>query len=108
MADFVIVAVKYKDRNAFEGAELYSVKVYPFNNTTKKPFDDVPPYEWTRAQLVGAMLEGKKFNTFYYSEEDGKYKLGGKIEMYELNGQRFIKTEANDTPCDNLSNLPEF
>lgn len=108
MVDFVIVAVKYKDRNAHQGSELYSVKVYSFNNTTKKPFDEVPPYEWTRQQLIGAMLEGKTFHTFYYSPKDNSHKLGGKIEIYDFNDQKFIKTEANDTPCDNLSNLPEF
>ena len=95
-------------KNIYEGGEVYSVKVYSFNNTTKKPFDEVSPYEWTRQQLMGAILEGKIFHTFYYSKEGDKHKLGGKIEMYDFNNQKFIKTQANDTPCDNLSNLPEF
>jgi hypothetical protein len=54
------------------------------------------------------MLEGKKFSTYYKCEDSNKYKLGGKIQIYKVNNQNFIKTEKNDVECDNLTNLPEF
>jgi hypothetical protein len=107
MTDYVISAVKYKDNNLYEGKELYSVKVHTFNNTTKHPFS-TKPYEWKREQLIGAMLEGKKFNTYYKDPNTKEMKLGASIEIYELNGQKFIKTEHNNIEHDNLSELPEF
>jgi len=107
MVDYVISAVKYKNNNAYSGKEIYSVKVHTFNDVTKKPFS-TRPYEWKREQLIGAMLEGKQFAVYYYDKEQKTNKLGAKIEIYESNNQKFIKTEKNSNEEDNLSLLPEF
>ena len=107
MVDFVISAVKYKNSNRFEGKEIYSVKVFILNSITQKPFS-IKPYEWKREQLIGAMLEGKQFATYYKDKKTKQYRIGGNIQLYELNNQKFIKTEKNDIEEDNLSLLPEF
>jgi hypothetical protein len=107
MTDYVVTEVRLKDDNEYESEELFAVKVLAFNNYKKKPFD-TRPLVWTRQQLIGAMLEGKKFSTYYKCEDSNKYKLGGKIQIYKVNNQNFIKTEKNDVECDNLTNLPEF
>lgn len=39
---------------------------------------------------------------------DGKWKQGAKVRRVHHNGRWFLRTDANDTPEDNLGELPRY
>lgn len=61
----------------------------------------------SRQQVVSALKSGKTFCTAT-KNQNGKWAKGALVEIFPVQGQEFIKTKADNTPTDNLENLPEF
>ena len=60
-----------------------------------------------RAYVVSQIKAGKTFVTVTQSGK-AQYVLGQPVEIFRLGDEEFIRTEGNNTSCDNLENLPEF
>ena len=65
------------------------------------------PSTWTTAMVVQYIEAGYVFYTTYVGN-DGKYITGAKVEIFIMNGQKYLRTNRDRTAKDNLENLPEF
>ena len=63
--------------------------------------------EFSRLDVVAAIKRGTTFVTVFKGA-DGNYKLGNAVFIVLINGSEYIKTVTDNTPVDNLDNLPEF
>jgi len=62
-----------------------------------------------RENVVKLLENGVTFSTVYKKDPDNTdWNLGKKIEVYNLNRKKFVKTISNDKEEDNLEELPEF
>lgn len=50
---------------------------------------------------------GVEYNTAIQTDE-GTWTPGDDVHVYEIDGEKFIRTEPSDTPEDNLGGLPTF
>lgn len=65
------------------------------------------PSIWTAEQVIQYIEARYVFYTTYIGN-DGKYKIGAKVEVFIMNGQKYLRTNRDRTAIDNLENLPEF
>ena len=63
--------------------------------------------EITRATVVTRIESGKTFVTIRKNSE-GKYVRGEDVRVVEIDGAKYIRTDANKTKADNLGTLPRF
>lgn len=63
--------------------------------------------EMARISVVAKIEGGKSFVTIY-KNSDGKWTKGKEVQIIKVDGEKFIRTDANHKKCDNLENLPEF
>jgi len=61
----------------------------------------------TRQEVVDLIQTGFSFVTIL-EDSDGNWTKGQPVEIVEIGGVEFLKTESNDSEGDNLENLPEF
>ncbi|HML23354.1 MAG TPA: DUF3892 domain-containing protein [Aggregatilinea sp.] len=63
--------------------------------------------EWKRSDVV---LEIERKRTFVTipKNNDEKYIRGEDVRIVVINGVKYLRTDNNNTPSDNLGSLPEF
>jgi len=57
--------------------------------------------------VISKIKQGKKYMTIFRTK-DGKWKRGEEVHILTIDGEEFIRTDANKIKADNLGNLPEF
>lgn len=62
--------------------------------------------EWSRAQVITNIKNGKSFVTILRNY--GSWKKGQDVHIVTVNGVEYIRTDQNRRTADNLENLPEF
>ena len=97
-ADYLISAVRY---NAAE-THINQVEVREDNG------DSVgSPSSRARADVVKGLEGGYTFVTITKGSND-KWQRGAEVRIIEVNGTKYIRTDADATPEDNLESLPTF
>jgi len=97
-ADFGISAVRYST----DETHIDKVKVHEDKDTTMGP-----GVEKTRKQVIAGMKLGQTYVTILKGSDE-KWKRGQDIHIIVVDGEEFIRTDANQKKSDNLENLPEF
>jgi len=97
-ADFGISAVRYSSDEAY----IDKIKVHE-----DKDIKIGPGIEKTRKQVIAGMKLGQTYVTIL-KDNDGKWKRGQGVHIIVVDGEGFIRTDANKKKGDNLENLPEF
>ena len=87
------------DYNA-QGTRIAKVKILFFVNGKYQPAIK------TRQQVVSLIINDKLVIYTAVATSQNKYQPGAEVMAYPINGEWFIKTEPNDTPDDNLGELP--
>jgi hypothetical protein len=63
--------------------------------------------EWSREQVVSQIEFWRR--TFVTATKGGSgWKKGEDVRVIVIGGIKYIRTDNNRTPADNLGNLPEF
>ena len=57
--------------------------------------------------MTGIAYRKLSFVTIYLGA-DGKYRRGEDVRVIHVNGLPYLRTDANETPRDNLDRLPDF
>jgi hypothetical protein len=97
-ADWLISAVRYDS----DHSRIVKVLAHVDND------DSVGSgQEQTRAAVVSSIEGGKTYSTITKSP-DGKWRRGEDVRVVTVGGEKFIRTDANQTKGDNLGSLPEF
>jgi hypothetical protein len=97
-ADFCISAVRYNP----EHTHIVKVRVHIDTGETIESAT-----EWARSEVITAIGAGKTFVTITRTT-DGKWSKGEDVRIITVNGEKYIRTDANSKASDNLGNLPEF
>lgn len=63
--------------------------------------------EKSRQTVVNSIENGYVYYTVP-PDGDGGYTWGDKVEVVEVNGEKFIRTDGNNIEEDNLGELPEY
>ncbi len=96
-ADFVVIAVKYD--NSKMHIDEVQVKEDAGDKLINGGF-------WKREKVVENIKNGKKFVTAL--KADDGMKKGEYIEIVNVKGNDFIRTDKNQEEKDNLGELPTF
>lgn len=96
-ADYCISAVRY----SYSGKHIDKVRVHTDDGQTIGP-----PTESTRTQVITAIEAGRSFVTIY--ARDDKWRRGEDVRIVKVNGNKYIRTDANSKEEDNLGDLPKF
>jgi hypothetical protein len=96
-ADYLISAVRY---NA-AGTHIEKVRVHVDNADSVGPAS-----EWTRSKVIAQLEAGYSFVTILKS--NGKWQKGATVRIVVIHGEKFIRTDADQTKEDNLGGLPRF
>ena len=97
-ADYGISAVRYDQNNQY----IDKVKVHLDNGGSIGQGET-----WSRKDVVSKIDDGKTFTTILKSS-DGKWKKGQDVHVITVDGEQFLRTDANKRKSDNLENLPTF
>mgnify|MGYP001473509600 CR=1 FL=1 len=97
-ADYCVTAVRFNE----DHTHIDRVKRHCDNGDTLGP-----EIEATRADVVGEIKKGTKYVTVVKNSA-GKYDKGKDIFITIIEKHEYLKTVPNNTPVDNLDNLPEF
>lgn len=62
----------------------------------------------TRGELVTAINGGAEAHTLYKAEKGLPWQMGARIEVFRLDGEDFVRTDANKLKADNLGEMKEF
>lgn len=65
------------------------------------------PVEENRQTVVSNIKNGKTYCSIL-KNKDGKWEKGAQVEILNVRGREFIRTDKNMTESDNLGELPEF
>lgn len=97
-ADYLVTAVRYNE----ERTHIDVVTVHEDKGDSMGPATSQ-----TRSWVVSARTQGLTFITAPQAD-NGKYVKGAFVEIIKVNGEKFLRTDANAKARDNLGNLPEF
>ena len=61
---------------------------------------------WSREQIVSALENEYTFITILNGKQ-GIWSEGQKVNIVLVNGNKYIRTDEDQTPSDNLDNLPK-
>ncbi|MEA1931191.1 MAG: DUF3892 domain-containing protein [Euryarchaeota archaeon] len=95
---YAIVAVRYNS----DGSHIAKVKRKDVGESALSNSTRI-----SRQSVVTDLKKGIRYTTAI-KNSNGDWSLGDEVEIYEINGQEFIRTEPNNTPEDNLEGLPTF
>jgi len=95
-ADYVIVEVR-KDEGIIDKVKAFR----DFGNELKDK------KIFSKEQIIKKIEGGYSFCTAT-KNQNGKYQRGEDVHVVEVDGEKYIRTDRNDKPADNLGNLPEF
>lgn len=96
-ADYLISAVRY---NA-DDSHITHVRVHQDLGTTVGS-----PSAETRQAVIDSIDAGRSFKTIY--NQNGQWSRGEDVHVVPVNGVRYIRTDPDRTPDDNLGNLSRF
>ncbi|HEY2334737.1 MAG TPA: DUF3892 domain-containing protein [Solirubrobacterales bacterium] len=97
-ADYLISAVRYNT------AKTHIDKVEVRNDNG----DSVgAPSVWNRTDVVSGLEDGDTFETITKGSDD-KWNRGAAVGIVTVSGVKYIRTDADATPEDNLGSLPRF
>ena len=97
-ADYLISAVRYNDAET----HIEMVRVHEDQG------DRVgAPTTWERSSVVASLEAGSTFMTITKGS-DGKWTPGARVGIVTVRGTKYIRTDADATPEDNLGSLPRF
>lgn len=97
-ADFGISAVRYSaDKTHIERVMVHEDKDTAMGSGIEK----------TKEQVIAGMKLGQTYVTILKGDE-GKWKRGQDVHIIVVDGEEFLRTDANKRKSDNLENLPEF
>lgn len=97
-ADYCITAVHYSE----DEGRITEVETHYHNG------EELASREVIDAATVVKLIDrGVSFVTAVF-EDDGEPRVGQYVEIYELNGERFIRSVGNPFDLDNLEQLPRF
>ncbi len=97
-ADYLISAVRYN------AAETHIEKVQVRLDNGEKVG---PASEWARSEVITRLEAGNSFVTIVLGS-DGKWQKGAAVRIVVIHGEKFIRTDADQTKEDNLGDLPRF
>ena len=97
-ADYCISQVRYNP----EHIHIVSVKVREDKGESLGAEN-----EWLRSDVVSAIQNGTTFVTVVQTDHSN-WKKGKEVAIITVNGTRYIRTDANSKPAENLENLPEY
>jgi len=97
-ADWLISAVRYDE----DHSRIVRVRAHLDKGDTVGRAE-----EQTRAQVVGRIEDGKTYCTIL-KRDGGKWRRGEDVHVVTIDGEKFIRTDANRVSRDNLGELPEF
>jgi hypothetical protein len=97
-ADYLVVAVRYNAKRT----HIDLVKVCADNGDTVGA-ETMQGRQW----VVDKRERGTTFITAPPGE-NGTYKKGAFVDVIVVNREKYLRTDANNDPRDNLGNLPEF
>lgn len=69
---------------------------------------DGSPFDYSRDEVIRKIGAGYIFYTTVKNWRTGKLESGEQIQVITVNGEKWLKTKNNNTPKDNLENLPEY
>jgi len=96
--DYAVTAVQYNhDETEIKQVERYEVGESSLLNKTTVG----------RATVVADIESGSDYTTALKNDND-KWSLGEEIHVLEINGEKYIRTDQNNTEEDNLEDLPTF
>jgi hypothetical protein len=96
-ADYLISAVRYNQ------AETHIEAVQVRTDDGEKVSQ---PSRLTRDEVIKMLGEGSTFITIY--AKDGKWHRGANMKTLVVDGETWIRTDADRTKADNLGDLPRF
>lgn len=95
------VSAQRKDSNGV----ITAIKVHAF--TADDTVDSGA--EWTKSQGVSAIDDrGARMCTMLMNSGSGKWSIEARIRVVEGSHGKYLRSDADDTPRDNLGNLPSF
>ena len=98
LADYFISAVRYDD----DHEKIIKVRRHKnINNSVGEGS------ECTRSSVVSDLQSGITYSTIT-KNSNGNWDIGADIHIVYVNSVAYIRTDRNNTPKDNLENLPEF
>lgn len=97
-ADYLISAVRYNEAET----HIEKVRVHSDNGESVGSAS-----EWTRAEVVSRLEAGYSFVTIF-KKSDGNWRKGATVRIVVIHGEKFIRTDADQTKEDNLGSLPRF
>jgi len=98
-ANYLISFVKYdKQKTLIDEVEVHEDLGYGISYTT----------DFVTRQTLIENIENKITYITTISDEKGVWKMGQKVELITINGQKFLKTVNDGIEKDNLGELPEF
>lgn len=95
--NYYISRVRYN----LQETHIEKVEVYGISNESL-----TSPSEWTRQQVISTIERGYIIMTMY--KRNGKWEQGEHVRVITVNGVKYIRTDSNNSPKDNLGNLPRF
>lgn len=99
-ADYVITEVHYGENPR----HIIEVKVFRHDAQENKLYDKEI---MSREDVIAEITSDMTFVTAIKGS-NGKYSKGSNVETILVNRTRYLRTDQNNIPEDNLGNLPEF
>jgi hypothetical protein len=94
------VSAQRKDSNDV----ITAIKVHAFNPDTTVN----PGREWAKSQGVSAIERGSRMCTMLWDSGSSKWITQVAIRVVNGTYGKYLRTDADNTPKDNLGNLPSF
>jgi len=66
-----------------------------------------PSFVQTRDQVIRS-IEGYNIYCTIFQRQDGYWEKGANVNVVQTVYGKYLRTDKNNTPKDNLGNLPEF
>ena len=95
-ADYGISAVRFNG----EGIYIDQVRVHKDKGNAMGDAE-----VWSREQVVSALESNYTFMTILNCNQ-GIWSEGQEVSIVQVNGNKYIRTDKDQTPSDNLDNLP--
>lgn len=95
-ADYCISAVRFND----EGNYIDQVRVHKDKGNAMGDAEI-----WSRDEVVSALESNYTFITILNGNQ-GIWDEGQKVNIVQVNGNKYLRTDEDHNPSDNLNNLP--
>jgi hypothetical protein len=97
-ADYLISAVRYNEKKT----HIEMVRVHEDLGDKVGSSTDI-----ARGIVITSIKNGNSYVTIFKAA-NGNWQRGEDVRIITVNGEEFLRTDANEKASDNLGNLPEF